>query len=46
MLMEGGLTLGPEHTIQNTDDVIQNSKPEAYTLLLIVTPINSIKFYK
>ena len=35
--MEGDLTWGDEHTIQYTDDVLQNCTPETN-----VTPINSI----
>ena len=43
MVMEGGLTLGGEHTTQYTDDVLQNCTIETYSILLInVTPINSI----
>ena len=42
--MEGDLTLGGEHTIQCTDDVLQNYTSEIYTILLTsVIPINSIK---
>ena len=38
------LDLGGEHTIQNTDDVLQNCTLETYIILLTsVTPINSIK---
>ena len=44
MLLEGDLTLGREHTIQYTDDVLQNCTPETYIVLLSnVTPVNSIK---
>ena len=47
MVMEGYLTLGGEHTIQYTDDVLQSCTPETYiTLLNNVTPINSIKKLK
>ena len=28
--MEGNLTLGGEHTIQQADDVLQNYTPETY----------------
>ena len=42
--MEGDLTWGGEHTIQYTDDVLQNYAPEIYIILLTnATPINSIK---
>ena len=42
--MEGDLAWGGEHTIQCTDDVLQNCTPETYIILLSnVTPINSIK---
>ena len=41
MVMEGDLTWSGEHTIQDTDDVGQNRKPEIYLILLTnVTPIN------
>ena len=43
MEMEGNLTWEGEHTMQNTDDVLQNCTPETYIILLTnVTPINSI----
>ena len=45
MEMEGDLTWGGEHTVQCTDDVLQNcmSILETYIILLTsVTPINSI----
>ena len=43
-MMEGVLTWGGEHTIQNTEDVLWNSTPEAYTILLTnVMTVNSIK---
>ena len=46
MVMEGDLTLGGEHVIQYTDDVLQNCTPETYKILLSkVTPINSIKIF-
>ena len=32
MVMEGDLTLGGEHTIQYTDDVLQNYTTETYIL--------------
>ena len=32
--MEGDLTCGDEHTIQYTDDVLQNCTPETYIILL------------
>ena len=45
--MEGDLTLGGKHTIQYTDDVLQNCIAETYIILLTnVTPINSIKNLK
>ena len=41
--MEGNLTWGGEHTIQYTNDVLQNCTPETYIILLNnSTPINSI----
>ena len=44
--MEGDLTWGVEHTIQHTDDFLQNCMPETYIILLNhVTPICSIKNY-
>ena len=44
MVMEGDLTWGGEHTIQCTEDMLQNCTPECYVILLTgVTPINSIK---
>ena len=44
MMMEGDLTWGGEHTIQYTDDVLCNCKPETYVVVLThVVPINSIK---
>ena len=45
MEIEGDLTWGGEHTIQCTDDVLQNCIPESYMILFTnVTPINSIKY--
>ena len=42
-MMEGDLTWDGEHTIQYTGDVLWNSIPETYIILLTnVTPINSI----
>ena len=39
--MEEDLTQGGEHTIQYTDDVLQDCTPETYIILLTnVTPIN------
>ena len=36
MVMEEDLTWGgKQHTIQYTDDVLQNSTPEAYKILLM-----------
>ena len=44
MTMEDNLTWGGEHTVQYTDDVLQNYTPETYIILLInVTTINSMK---
>ena len=34
MVMEGDLTLCGEHTVQYTDDVLQNCAPETYIILL------------
>ena len=39
--MEGDLTWGGEHTIQYTDDVLQNCTPE--TCIILSTDIISIK---
>ena len=33
MVMKGDLTLGGEHTIQYTDDVLQNCTPETDTIV-------------
>ena len=39
MAMDGDLTWGGEHTMQSTDDVLQNCAPESYIFLLTsVTP--------
>ena len=39
-MMERDLTLGGEHIIQYTDNVLQNCTPEAYIVVLTnVTPI-------
>ena len=47
MVLEGDLTWGAEHTIQCTDDVLQNWTPETYIILLTnVTPMHSIKTKK
>ena len=44
MVMKGDLTLGDEHTIQYTNDVLENCTLETCISLLInVTPINSMK---
>ena len=44
MVMEGDLTSSREHTIQYTDNIVQNCILEIYTILLTnVTLINSIK---
>ena len=46
MVMED-LTWGGEHTMQYTNDVLQNCTSETYIILLTnVTPINSIKNQK
>ena len=46
MIMEGDLPLGGEHTIQYTDDVLENCALETYIIVLTnVTPINSIKCF-
>ena len=43
MMMDGDLTRDDEHTIQYTDDVLQNCTSETFVILLTnVTPINSI----
>ena len=42
MVMEGDLTWSGEHTIQYTDDVLQNCTPETYIILTNVTPVNFI----
>ena len=45
--MEGDSTLGGEHIVQYTDDVLQNCTPETYVILSTnVTPINSVKKVK
>ena len=41
--MEGGLTLGGEYTVQNTDDALQNALE---TYIILVTNVTSIKFKK
>ena len=42
--MGGNLTLGGEHTVEHTDDVMQNDTPETCIISLTRdTPINSIK---
>ena len=44
MVMKGDLTWGGEHTVQCTDDVLQNCAPATCKILVTsVTPINSIK---
>ena len=44
MVIEGDSTWGDKHTVQYTDDVLQNYTPETYIILLInVTTINSMK---
>ena len=43
MVLEGGLTLGGEHTVQYTDDVSENYTPETYIIILTnVTPVSLI----
>ena len=45
--MEGDLTLGSKHTIQYTDDVLENYITQTYIFLSSnVTPINSMKFFE
>ena len=45
--MEEDLTWDGEHTIQYTDDVLQNCTSETHIILLTnFTPINSIKIKK
>ena len=39
----GDLTWGGEHTIQYTDDVLQNCTPETYKCSNQCHPINSMK---
>ena len=42
--MEGDLTWSGEHTVQYTNDVLQNCEPETYIVSLTnITLINSIK---
>ena len=44
MVMERDLTQGGEHTIQYTDEVLQNCTTETFIIILTsVTPINSLK---
>ena len=44
MVMKGDLTWGVEHTIQYTDDVLQDYTPENYIILLTnVTLVSPIK---
>ena len=46
MVTEGDFTLGGEHTIQYTDDVLQNCTLETYIILLTnVTPVYSMKIF-
>ena len=40
MVTEWDLTLGGEHTMQYSDDVLQNSTLESYIILTNVTPVN------
>ena len=45
-VLEGNLTLGGNHTIQYTDDVLQNWTPETSLIVLThIIPINSINTY-
>ena len=44
MGMEGDLTWGSKHTIQYTDDVLQNCTPDTYVILL--TNVTPSKFNK
>lgn len=44
LIMEGAMTRGSEHTTHYRDDGLQNSIPEAYTILLINVIL--IKFLK
>ena len=47
MVIKEGLTWGGQHTVQYTDDVLQNCILETYIILLTnVTPGNSIKIEK
>ena len=42
--MKGDLTWSGEHTVQYTDDILQNCTPDTHIILLTnVTPINTIK---
>ena len=44
MLWRGITGYKSKHTIQYTDDVLQNCTPETYVILLTnVTPVNSIE---
>ena len=46
MAMEGDLILDGEHTMQCTQDALQNCIPETNVILLTnVTPTNSIKIF-
>ena len=46
MVMEGDVTWDGEHTIQYTDNVLQNYTLETYIILLTnVTTVNSINFF-
>ena len=44
MVREGDFTWGGEHTIEHTDDVLQNCTPETYMILLTNVTLN--KFNK
>ena len=47
MVIKEDLTWGGQHTVQYTDDVLQNCILETYIILLTnVTPGNSIKIEK
>lgn len=46
MLMEGDLTLGDKHTIQYTDDVVQNFTLETYIITLANVTPNKVNLKK
>ena len=46
MVMEGDLTWGGEHTVQYTDDILQNCTLETYIILLTsIVPVIQIQKY-